>query len=84
MTTKKGFLANSIEREEKICDLAIQELEERCRVFEEKYKLSSDDFYNLFQAGKMGDEQDFFEWKALIEGIKEWQQTREGLKELVK
>ena len=32
----------------------------------------------------MGDEEDFFEWKALIEGIREWRQTKEHLKELIK
>ena len=54
-----------------------------CEIFEEKYKLSSSGFYKFFEEGKMGDEQDFFEWKALIEGINEWQQTRKELKELV-
>ena len=33
---------------------------------------------------KMGDEEDFFEWKALIEGIKEWAHTKENLKGLIK
>ncbi len=80
----KGNLVSSIEREEKICDLADSELKNKCSFFEEKYNLSSDDFYNLFKEGKMGDEEDFFEWKALIEGIKEWRQTKERLKELIK
>jgi hypothetical protein len=79
----KGNIVSSIEREEKICDLAVQELKNRCKVFEGKYNLSSEEFYNLFQEGKMGDEEDFFEWKALIEGIKEWQRTKEGLRELI-
>lgn len=79
----KGNIVSSIEREEKICDLAAQELKNRCMVFEGKYNLSSEEFYNLFQEGKMGDEEDFFEWKALIEGIKEWQRTKEGLRELI-
>jgi hypothetical protein len=78
----KRHLITLIQRENKICDLAIQELTSRCKFFEEKYKLSSDDFYGLFQEGKMGDEQDLFEWKVLIDGVREWQQTKEGLKEL--
>ncbi len=35
----KGNLVSSIEREERICDLAVQELKDRCRVFEGKYNL---------------------------------------------
>jgi hypothetical protein len=78
----KRQLISLIERENKICHLAIHHLTEKCKVFEEKYKLPSWEFYELFQEGKMGDEQDFFEWKALIEGMKEWEQTKEGVKEL--
>ncbi|MGR3175942.1 MAG: hypothetical protein ACUZ8N_15300 [Candidatus Scalindua sp.] len=80
----KGNLVSSIEREEKICDLADHELKNKCKFFEEKYNLSSDNFHNLFQKGEIGDEEDFFEWKALIEGIKEWRKTKECLKELIK
>lgn len=79
----KKQLIPLIEREEKICELAIQQLKKKCEVFEEKFKLSSGDFYKFFEEGKIGDEQDFFEWKALIEGVNEWQQTRKELKELV-
>lgn len=82
--TIPGSLVSTIEREKKICDLAQQELKNRCRIFEKKYNLSSDEFYKLFQEGKMGDEEDFFEWKALIEGVKEWACIKENLKGLVK
>lgn len=80
----KKQLTPLIERENKICELAVEQLKSKCKVFEKKYKLSSNDFYNRFQEGKMGDEQNFFEWKALIEGIGEWQQTKDGLKELAR
>ena len=55
------------------------ELRKRCRSFEKKYNLSSDEFYKLFQEGKIGDKEYFFEWKALIEGVKEWVYTKENL-----
>ncbi|MDN3514399.1 MAG: hypothetical protein NG747_08370 [Candidatus Brocadia sp.] len=77
-------LVSTIEREEKICDLAQEELKKKCRIFENKYHFSSDEFYKLFHEGKMGDEEDFFEWKAMIEGIKEWARTKENLKGLIK
>jgi hypothetical protein len=49
--TTQWSLVSTIEREEKICDLAQQELKNRCRIFENKYNLSSDEFYKLFQEG---------------------------------
>ncbi len=78
----RNDLVSSIEREQKVCDLAVQELINRCSIYEEQYNLSSHNFYLLFKEGKMGDEEDYFEWKYLIEGIKEWQQTKKGLLEL--
>lgn len=42
------FSFNNRKRRE-ICDLAQQELKNRCRNFENKYTLISDEFYKLFQ-----------------------------------
>ena len=71
-----------IKKENRICELAIEQLNNRCKLFEEKHELSSQDFYGRFQEGSIGDEQDFFEWKALLDGITNWTQAKEGLKEL--
>lgn len=76
-------LRNSIDRENKICEMAVRRLREKCEVFEAKHRMSSDDFLNRFQQGNIGDEEDFFEWKALMEGIREWQKTREELANLI-
>lgn len=35
--------------------------------FETRYRMSSDSFYEKFEAGKLGDATDFFEWSGLIE-----------------
>ncbi len=81
MAVKKQLLP-IIGRESKICELAIRQLEDKLRVFEEKYSLPSDEFYKRFQEGDIGDDQDFFEWKVLLEGIQEWQETKEELMRL--
>ena len=43
------------------------ELEERLRAFEEQYQLSSDEFFQRFRAGEMGDSADMFEWSAFYQ-----------------
>ncbi len=75
-------MASVVGRENKICELAIGQLKRKCLVFEEKYGLTSDDFYRLWRQGKMDDDPDYFEWKALIEGIDEWRRTQEELKKI--
>jgi len=43
------------------------DLEERLRVFERQYQLSSDEFQRRFRAGEMGDSADMFEWSAFYQ-----------------
>ncbi len=71
-----------IRRENRICELAVRQLQDKCSIFEKKYNLSSDDFCRLWHKGKMEDETDFFEWKALIDGIHEWEKTKDELMRL--
>jgi hypothetical protein len=52
------------------------ELQERLRMFEEQYLISSAEFYRQFRAGEMGDEADYFEWSAFYQM---WLSTREQL-----
>ena len=35
--------------------------------FEERYVLQSDDFYQRYEAGELGDDMDFIEWAATVE-----------------
>lgn len=35
--------------------------------FENRYGMSSQEFYNQFEAGRLGDDMDFFEWAGLFE-----------------
>ncbi|ALB41594.1 MULTISPECIES: hypothetical protein [Nostocales] len=53
-------LANSTQQD-------ISDLEQKLKNFETKYQMSSGDFYQEFQAGKLGDEIDFFEWSVFYE-----------------
>lgn len=41
---------------------AIDALSRSLIAFEQKYKISSDDFYANYLAGKLGDSKDFVEW----------------------
>ena len=43
------------------------DLSARLLDFENQYNLPSEEFYHLFQTGKMGDDTDMFEWSALYQ-----------------
>lgn len=42
-------------------------LQERLRVFEERYQMPSEDFYRRFRAGELGDAADLVEWSVFYE-----------------
>ena len=57
----------------------IAELQRKLHCFEEKYRLSSEEFHRRFQAGELGDDADFFEWSAFQQM---WLAAAEHLKSL--
>lgn len=45
--------------------LSFEELSERLRAFEDKYGFSTVTFYERFQAGELGDDDDLLMWEGL-------------------
>jgi len=49
------------------CQRQLAQLESDLANFETKYNMSSDDFYQQFQAGQTDDRLDYVEWASLIQ-----------------
>lgn len=45
----------------------IADLEHKIKKIENKYQMSSHNFYEKFQKGELGDSMDFFEWNTYYE-----------------
>ena len=45
----------------------VLDLENRLKIFESHYQMSSKTFYQRFRAGELGDAMDFFEWSIFYE-----------------
>lgn len=52
---------------------------ETCKKFEKTYIISSKNFILQFEAGTLGDEQDFFDWYAASRGLNLWRERYEIL-----
>lgn len=70
-------------REKTMCEIAITRLRERYRLLEQQYGWSTDEFLKKFNAGEIGDDQEFFLWYALAEAERDWQVTRDSVEELL-
>lgn len=84
MLYRQGYRSDVIEQSlDKIIALELAtarreltELQQKLRVFETRYQMSSDIFYGRFRAGELGDAVDFVEWSIFYEM---WQSVRERL-----
>jgi hypothetical protein len=73
----KMFESHSPELSAKIAQQIPQdflELENRLQAFEAQYQRQSEDFYQQFRAGELGDSIDFFEWSVFYEMWKDGNQ----------
>ena len=49
------------------CQAQLRQLQADLGEFEQKYQLSSTEFYQQFQAGQTSDDMDYVEWASLIQ-----------------
>ena len=47
--------------------LRLKRYEQDMREFDRRYEMNSENFYQRFEAGELGDEIEFFEWSGLYE-----------------
>ncbi len=60
----------SADRELRLSEQQLGQLEQDLTEFEQQYDLSSEQFYGKFQAGEMGDAMDLVEWASLFQMAK--------------
>jgi len=59
------------------------DLYESMKYFEKKYGMKTEEFYNKFLGGELGDDMDFFEWKASSEIFNDLNKEKRALIEAV-
>ena len=61
----------------------LNDIQESIRYFEKKYGMKTEEFYRTFVSGELGDDMDFFEWKASYEIFNELKEEKRALIEAV-
>lgn len=79
----KPEVVRALEREQRICETAIERLEAQTAPWEERYGWTTKTFLEKFNSGEAGDEEDFFRWFAVSEAIQDWRKTYDGVSELL-
>ena len=60
-------LEKLLRHEAEQCQAQLSQLQSDLAEFEQKYHLSSSEFYRQFQAGQTSDEMDYVEWASLVQ-----------------
>lgn len=63
---------------------AAEQMEPEMKTFEEKYRMSSEEFWHRFNAGELGDAGNYFEWVGLCENLLLYQERISTLKASLK
>lgn len=79
---RQGFQSDLIDRTvDKLIDLEqsrvrreLEDIQRRLQAFEQKYRLSSAEFYAHYEAGKLEDSADFMEWSSFYDMLASTQQ----------
>ncbi len=78
------ILRNSLERELRIIEHSIKRTKEKLKSFEEKYSMSSEEFYERFERGELGDSQEFMLWAAEYEALKVLKKDKEIVERMLR
>ena len=70
VVTAIGVLETSLKREIFLLDKSIRDTKKKLRIFEEKNEMQSEDFFDKFDKGLAGDDQDTILWAAEYEALK--------------
>ena len=79
MNVTSSLIKNALLFEKRIFFLALPTYAERLKVFEANHNMNSDEFFEKFQNGELGDDQEWFDW--LFE-YKAYRHLKEQLKSM--
>lgn len=80
----RQLLVNALSRELTLVDNSIERTKKRLEEFEKKYQMSTGEFYKRFQAGKLGDADDFIDWAGEHELLEHAAREKRELTRLLK
>lgn len=69
----RDVLGDALHREAELAEARYTYFKRMCHVFEEKHRISSQEFMRQFESGNLGDEAECFDWYAAKRGRDLWE-----------
>ena len=77
-------VSEAVEREIEMGNFMLKKCNNEMHGFEEKFNLTSSEFLSKFEAGELGDMEEYFEWYSAIKAKERWSKKLRALKKLSK
>lgn len=77
-------ITDLLKKELSYTQFAVQKLQEEALYYEKKHSMSSREFMDQFQAGKIGDDRAWFDWYGLMASIKDWNETKKEITQTIR
>jgi len=78
----KRLLQAAIEQELRVLKIGIEKTNQNLKWLEKQFGMESPQFYEAFQAGKMGDQIDYIKWAGEYETLQQLEQDYAELSEI--
>jgi hypothetical protein len=69
----------SVSRELEIVERRLKRFRNRLQDFEEEYGMGSEEFLEKFESGELGDDSEWFEWKAVYQSVQRLEDRKQRL-----
>ena len=79
----KNVIIRTLRSRVEVINQKLNDIYKEMRYFEKKYGIKTEEFYEKFVSGALGDDMDFFEWKALKEIRDELKEEKKVLIEII-
>ncbi len=76
----KNTLRRLAEIESRRCSEKIRQVRNELLLFEERFQMTSEEAWNQYNSGKLGDSMDIMEWMGLYENLMDFQDCHNRIK----
>jgi hypothetical protein len=80
--TVKNIVKAALQNEALMARFRYEQFVNECQRFEQKYRMATEEFLTRFEAGELGDAEEFFDWFASARGRDVWEQKAQVLGEV--
>jgi hypothetical protein len=78
----KDIVRAALKSEAIMARLRYEQFARECQTFEQRFRMTTEQFLAEFDAGKLGDDEEYFNWFAAARGRAVWMQKAQVLDEV--